>query len=93
MSSVKFSAVLIGGALGAAIAMLSIDFFHSTAEQLGYLAACAIFGAIVCAVGFPAMRRGDRKFERPGPSRAFDAHELPKKQRAHPTDSPPLSPK
>ena len=58
MSLVKFGAVLIGGALGAIFAILSIEFFDSNVSQLGYLAACAIFGGIVCAVvsaGMPEL--------------------------------------
>ena len=50
MNWVKCGAVLIGGASGAAFAILSIELFNSNDQQLGYAAACAIFGGIMCAV-------------------------------------------
>ncbi len=45
MSWVKFGAVLLGGAFGAVFAILSIEFFHSTVNQLGYVAAVQYLAA------------------------------------------------
>jgi hypothetical protein len=50
MSLVTRGAVLIGIALGASFATLSIDVFASDANQIGFIGTCAIFGGIVCAV-------------------------------------------
>ena len=93
MSWVKFGAILIGGALGASVAILCIEFFHSNSSQLGYVAACAIFGGIVCAVisaAFPQHAPTSGRFEL---SKNSDAGGLPKSKRGDPAGSPPLSPK
>ena len=92
MSWVKFGAVLIGGALGAIFAILSIDFFGSNVSQLGYLAACAIFGGIVCAVVSAGMPQHARKAGQSDLSTNIVAGGRPKCQRAHPANLPPLSP-
>lgn len=92
MSWVKFGAILIGGALGTFLAILSIKVFDSDASQLGFVAACSIFGAIVCAAisaGFPQRAQ---KSGRSDLSTPLEARGMPKSQRAHPPDSPPLSP-
>lgn len=94
MSLVKFGAVLIGGALGAIFAILSIEFFDSNVSQLGYLAACAIFGGIVCAVvsaGMPETQYA-RKAGQSDLSTNIVTGGRPKCQRAQPANSPPLSP-
>ena len=65
MSWVKFGAVLTGGAFGAIFAILSIEFFNSNISQFGYLAACAIFGGIVCAVISAGMPQHARKSGQP----------------------------
>lgn len=54
--------MLLGGALGAACAILSIEFFDTTAMQLGYVAACAIFGGTASAVISAGIPQGARKF-------------------------------
>lgn len=93
MSLVKLGAILFGGALGAFFAILSIDFFHSNVSQLGYVAACAIFGAIVCTVISATLPQRARTSGRSDLSANSDVGGLPKTQRGNPADSPPLSPK
>ena len=88
----KFAAVLIGGVLGALFATLCIRFFETTVSQLGYVAACAIFGGIICAVISTGMsQRSDifRKFDSP---KDLEDSERPNCKRPRPKDSPPLSP-
>ena len=92
MSWVKFGAVLLGGALGAAFAILSIEDFQSTASQLGYLAACAIFGGIMCAVIFAGIPPQSRKSGQSDLSTNVNAHGRPESRRGQPDDLPPLSP-
>jgi hypothetical protein len=90
---VQLDAILVGGALGAFFAILSINFFHSTVRQLAYLAACAIFGSIVCAVSFAAFPQRLRGPARSASLANSDSGRLPKPQRGQTADSPPLSPK
>ena len=92
MSWIKLAGILTGGVLGAFFALLSIKFFHSDASRIGYLAACAIFGAIVCAIISAALPQRARTSGRSGLSKQSDAHGRPQDRRGKPTDSPPLSP-
>ena len=93
VSWVKFGAILIGDALGASVAIMCIEFFHSNSSQLGYVAACAIFGGIVCAVISAAFPQHASASRRSDLLKNSDAGELPKSKRGHSADSPPLSPK
>lgn len=93
MNWVKCGAVLIGGASGAAFAILSIELFDSNDQQLGYAAACAIFGGIMCAVISDGIPRNARKSAQSDLSANSTDDGRPKRQLAHPPDSPPLSPR
>lgn len=62
-TSIRLCAIFLGGAWGAACAILSAEFFDTTATQLGYIAACAIFGGISSAVISAGVPKGaTRKF-------------------------------
>jgi hypothetical protein len=60
--------VLLGGAFGAACAIFSIEFFDTTATQLAYIAACAIFGGITSVVVSSGIPLGTAR-KLPGRSR------------------------
>ena len=91
VTSIKFGAILIGSALGALFAILSIDFFDSNVSQLGCMAACAIFGGIMCAVISAGMPQ--RTFGKTDVPTTLEAGVPSKAQQIHPPDSPPLVPK
>lgn len=61
---IRLGAVLLGGALGAACAIFSIEFFDTTATQLGSVAACAIFGGLTSVIASAGIPLGAiRKFQ------------------------------
>lgn len=92
MTWANLGAILIGGALGAFFAILSIEFFHSNVDQLGYAAACTIFGGMICAVISAGMPQHALKSRRSGLSTDLDVPGAVQRQEFNSADSPPLSP-